>query len=91
MYSKALECGLSSSEFWNMTLQEIRDTVNSRYKQRQNEIYSLSAMVRVAVLSAFSKDVKFPPPPFEEERQGDWKNSYNYLKALQKIHKGGAQ
>lgn len=74
-----------------MSLQEIKDTVNSRLKQKQNDIYALSSLVRVAVLSAFSKDVKFPPPPFEQERQGDWKNSYNYMKALSKIHKGGAQ
>ena len=74
-----------------MSLQEIKDTVNSRLKQKQKDIYALSSMVRVAVLSAFSKDVKFPPPPYEEERQGDWKNSYNYMKALSKIHKGGAQ
>ena len=90
MYSHALEVGLCPSEFWNMSLQEIKDTVNSRFKQRQNDIYALSAMVRVAVLSAFSKDVKFPEPPNQGNKQGDWKNSYNYMKALSKIHKGGA-
>ena len=73
-----------------MSLQEIRDTVHSRNKQKQNEIYALSSMIRVAVLSVFSKEVRFPDPPSEERKEGNWKNSYNYLKALQKIHKGGA-
>jgi hypothetical protein len=90
MYSNALEVGIYPSEFWDMSVQEVKDTVNSRHKQKQNDIYALSAMVRVAVLSAFSKDVKFPEPP-NEEHKGDWKNSYNYMKALQKLKKGGAK
>jgi hypothetical protein len=41
-------------------------------------------MIRVAVLSVFSKDVQFPQPPDKEQKtEGDWKNSYKYLKALQ--------
>lgn len=72
-----------------MTLREIRDTVYSRNKQKREEIYALSSMIRVAVLSCFSKEVRFPDPP-NEEKEKDWKNSYNYLKALQQIHKGGA-
>lgn len=72
-----------------MTLQEVKDTVNSRFKQRQNDNYTLSSLIRVAVLSCFSKEVRFPDPPSEERKEGDWKNSYNYLKALQKIHKRG--
>jgi len=90
MYRKALEVGIYPSEFWNMTLQEVRDTVNSRIRQKNDEIYTLSGMIRVAVLSVFSADVRFPAGPNQEEKQGDWKNSKNYLKALQKIHKGGA-
>lgn len=90
MYRKALEVGIYPSEFWDMTLREVRDTVNSRIRQKNDEIYTLSGMIRVAVLSAFSADVRFPAPPDQEEKQGDWKNSKNYLKALQKIHKGGA-
>ena len=73
-----------------MTLQEVRDTVNSRIRQKNDEIYTLSGMIRVAVLSVFSDKVQFPAAPNQEEKQGDWKNSKNYLKALQKIHKGGA-
>ena len=42
IYKDALCCGLSPEEFWNMTPQEIRDTVNSRLKQRQNDIYVFS-------------------------------------------------
>jgi hypothetical protein len=91
MYSNALEVGIYPSEFWDMSVQEVRDTVNSRHKQKQNDIYALSAMVRVAVLSAFSDKVKFPSSPFPEEKtEGNWKNSYNYLKALQKKQQGGA-
>jgi len=90
MYRKALEIGIYPSEFWDMTLQEVRDTVNSRIRQKNDEIYTLSGMIRVAVLSVFSDKVQFPAAPNQEEKQGDWKNSKNYLKALQKIHKGGA-
>ena len=91
----ALEVGIMPGEFWDMTPQEIRDTVNSRLRQKQNEIYTLSGMIRVAVLSVFSDKCKFPVSPDEafireEKREGNWKNSYNYLKALQKVHKGGA-
>ena len=95
MYSEALESGILPLEFWEMSIQEVRDTVNSRMRQKQNEIYTLSGMIRVAVLSVFSDKCKFPVSPDEafnrgEKREGNWKNSYNYLKALQKVHKGGA-
>jgi hypothetical protein len=67
-----------------MSLKEVQDTVNSRFRQKNNEIYTLSGMIRVAVLSVFSKDVQFPQPPEKEQKtEGDWKNSYKYLKALQ--------
>lgn len=87
MYSRALEVGILPTEFWGMTLKELRDTVNSRIRQKNEEIYTLSGMIRVAVLSVFSKEVKFPAPPHQEEKTGDWKNSYNYLKALQSKQK----
>ena len=100
MYSEALESGILPLEFWEMSIQEVRDTVNSRMRQKQNEIYTLSGMIRVAVLSVFSDKCKFPVSPDEafDRNQTDyskgnlenWKNSYNYLKALQKVHKGGA-
>jgi hypothetical protein len=51
-------------------------------------------MIRVAVLSCFSEDVRFPDPPYfddGEPREASWKNSYNYMTALSKIHKGGAK
>ena len=89
MYNKALEVGIYPSEFWDMSIQEVSDTVNSRLKQRSDEIYTLSGMIRVAVLSVFSKDVKFPDRPNDEKSEESWKNSYNYLKALQKVHKKG--
>ena len=78
-----------------MTVQEVRDTVNSRVKQKQNDIYALSSLIRVAVLSCFVEECRFPDPPQEysddTEQEGDWKKSYNYMAALSKIHKGGAK
>jgi len=91
MYNKALEVGILPSEFWNMSLGEIRSTVDSRIRQKNNEIYALSGMIRVAVLSAFSEEVQFPAPPDSGEREeGNWMNSKNYMKALQKV-RGGAK
>jgi hypothetical protein len=94
MYSRALEVGILPSEFWEMSLHEIKSTVDSRIRQKNNEIYALSSMIRIAVLSAFSKDVQFPAPPSDqsEDKGINWENSKNYMKALQKIHnKGGAK
>lgn len=92
MYSKALEVGVFPHEFWEMSLREVRDTVNSRFKQRNNEIYTLSGMIRVAVLSVFSKDVRFPSSPDSGDTDENWKNSKKYLKALQqKQRQGGAK
>ena len=74
-----------------MSPKEVKDTVYSRIKQRQNDIYSLSGMIRVAVLSCLTNEVKFPDSPYnEDEKEGDWKASFNYMYALSKIHKGGA-
>ncbi len=87
MYAKALKVGIYPSEFWDMSLREVRDTVNSRIKQRNDEIYTLSGMIRVAVLSVFSKDVQFPAPPGSQEKEHSWENSYNYMKALQEKQK----
>lgn len=87
MYAKALEVGIYPSEFWDMSLREVRDTVNSRIRQKNDEIYTLSSMIRVAVLSVFSKDVQFPAPPDQGEQKQNWENSYNYMKALQKHQK----
>ena len=74
-----------------MTLQEVKDTVNSRFKQRQNDNYTLSSLIRVAVLSCFCENVRFPDPPYTEDKKGDWQNSKKYMDALSKIHKGGAK
>ena len=89
MYAKALEVGIFPSEFWEMSLKEVQDTVNSRIRQKNDEIYTLSSMIRVAVLSVFSDKVQFPAPP-EGEKQQNWQNSYNYMKALQQAE-GGAK
>jgi hypothetical protein len=89
MYRRALEVGILPSEFWNMTIQEAEDTVSSRNRQKSDEIYTLSGMIRVAVLSCFSAEVKFPDP-LDEQKVQDWKNSKKYLKALQNKQQGGA-
>ena len=76
-----------------MSLAEVKGMVYSRFKQRQKDIYSLSLMIRVAVLSCFSEENSFPDPPlFDDEVNNteSWRNSYNYMTALSKIHKGGA-
>lgn len=91
MYNQALEVGIYPSEFWGMSPKEIRSTVNSRIRQKNNEIYALSNMIRVAVLSAFSSSVQFPAPPENGEKKAEnWENSKQYLKALQQKMRGGA-
>ena len=40
LYSNALEVGLTPSQFWNMSIKEAVDVINSRFKQRQDELYS---------------------------------------------------
>ena len=70
-----------------MSLQEVQDTVNSRIRQKSDDIYTLSGMIRVAVLSVFSDKVQFPDAPAHEKEQGDWKNSKKYFKALQEYEK----
>lgn len=71
-----------------MSLQEVQDTVNSRIRQNNDDIYTLSGMIRVAVLSVLSPDkVQFPAPPDQGEKQQNWKNSKKYFKALQEYEK----
>lgn len=90
MYPRAVEVGLCPSEFWNMTAREIADTINLRNKKRNNEIYSLAALIRTAIITAFSNQAKFPPAPYsEEEAEEGWKRSKEYMTELSKIHKGG--
>lgn len=96
MYNEALDVGIYPAEFWNMSMQEVRDTVSRRIRQKQDEIYTLSSMIRVAVASVINPENKYPTSAAEafgrnEIREGSWKNSYNYLKALQKLKQGGAK
>ena len=90
MYRRALEVGILPSEFGDMSLQEVRDTVSARIRKKNDEIYALSGMIRLAVLSVFSSEVQFPSAPQTEDSGESWQNSKKYLKALQKVHKGGA-
>lgn len=83
MYQRSLEVGILPSEFWGMSLKEINDTVSLRIKAKNNEIYALSGMLRLAVLSVFSKDVQFPSPPDNDENEEGWKKSKAYFKILQ--------
>jgi hypothetical protein len=67
-----------------MSCKEVRDTVDARLAQRNDEIYALSGMIRVAVLSVFpSTGVRFPAPPGQDEKEEAWMNSKKYMKALQ--------
>ena len=96
MYNEALDVGIYPEQFWDMTPQEVRDTVTRRIRQKQEEIYTLSSMIRVAVASAINSQNRFPASAAEafgreEKREGSWKNSYNYIKALQKLKQGGAK
>lgn len=91
MHNDALCNGILPEQFWNMSPKEVKDTVYSRIKQRQNDIYSLSGMIRVAVLSCFKEDVQFPDSPYADNKVGEWQNSKKYMEALSKIHKGGAK
>ena len=90
MYPKAVEVGLCPSEFWNMTAREIADTINLRNRKQNTAIYTLAAMVRTAIITAFS-DQEFPSAPYSEEEADDesWKRSKAYMAELAKIHKGG--
>lgn len=90
MYSNALSAGISPSEFWDMSAREVAETVKARIKHEQDFIYYHATMIRIAVLSVFSAEAHFPRSPeeaFAREKEMDWKNSYNYLKALSSMHK----
>ena len=91
-YSKALEVGILPAQFWNMSPLEIRDTINSRFKQRQDELYNLSMLMRVAVASVLNPENKFPRSAAEafgreeEQEEGDWHRSKKYMQALAQAH-----
>lgn len=92
MYTEALKVGLLPSDFWEMSLQEARDTIFSRIRQRNNDIYSQAAMNRLAIISSFTHEVKFPAPPDQLEHQGEgnvhrWKESQKYMRALAELER----
>ena len=88
MYNKAVEVGVYPSEFWKMSPGEIRDIITLRVKQRSNEIYYLSGMIRTAIVSAFSDKVQFPSaPPGEDEQEQQWKRSRDYMRALSELQR----
>ena len=67
-----------------MSCKEVRDTVDARLAQRKDEIYALSGMIRVTVLSVFpNTGVCFPAPPGQDDKEEAWMNSKKYMKALQ--------
>ena len=72
-----------------MSLAEIRDVYEYRTEQKNMEIYSLSGMIRTAIVTAFNEKVKFPSAPGAEET-GDWHISAAYLRAICKMQ-GGAK
>ena len=92
IYSKALEVGLTPSQFWNMSIKEVVDTINSRFKQRQDELFSLSGLIRAAVASVLNPENKFPRSAREafgrvdDEPCEDWQRSKEYMTALAEVH-----
>lgn len=92
IYSKALEVGLTPTQFWNMSAQEIMDTINSRFKQRQDELYSLSGLIRVAVASVLNPENRFPQSAreafgrVEDDPEEGWQRSKEYMQALAQAH-----
>lgn len=71
-----------------MSLNEVYDVITARNERRNDEIYSLSNLIRIAVLSVFSEKVDFPEPPSNQRKENNWKNSYNYLKKVQSQQRG---
>ena len=92
LYSNALEVGLTPSQFWNMSIKEAVDAINSRFKQRQDELYSLSGLIRVAVASVLNPENKFPQSAreafgrVEDEAEEGWQRSKEYMQALAEVH-----
>lgn len=91
LYSNALEVGLTPSQFWNMSIKEAVDAINSRFKQRQDELYSLSGLIRVAVASVLNPENKFPQSAREafgrvEDEEEGWQRSKKYMQALAEVH-----
>lgn len=94
LYSKALNVGITPTEFWNMSIKEVIDAINERYKQKQDDIYTLSLLIRVAVASVLSPENKFPKSSSEafgreRDHENDWQRSKEYFSQLASIHKGG--
>ena len=91
LYSRALEVGITPPQFWNMSIKEAVDVINSRFKQRQDELYSLSGLIRVAVASVLNSENKFPQSAREafgrvEDEEEGWQRSKEYMSALAAIH-----
>ena len=64
--------------------------INCDTRRNFENIYELSALIRVAVVSAFNADVKFPELNTEKEEQSnlnDWESSKAYMMKLQERRK----
>lgn len=70
----AIECGLSESNFLDMTLREVRMYIDGYCKRRKNEweraeyqAWLTAYYTAYAIGSNFSKKVKFPDNPLNQE------------------------
>ena len=86
IYPLALEVGIKPGDFWENSISENTEMIAALNKQNFENIYELSALIRVAVVSAFNADVKFPELNSEKEEQSnlnDWESSKAYMMRLQ--------
>ena len=86
IYPLALEVGIKPGDFWENSISENTEMIAALNKQNFENIYELSALIRVAVVSAFNADVKFPELNSEKEEQSnlnDWESSKAYMMKLQ--------
>ena len=90
IYPLALEVGIKPSDFWENSISENTEIIKALNKRNFENIYELSALIRVAVVSAFNADVKFPELNTEKEEQSnlnDWESSKAYMMKLQERRK----
>lgn len=77
--------GVKPQEFWNNSIAENIAIIGACNKKNSEDIYNLSALIRIAIVSSFNKDVKFPDlTPEQEERSNvtDWEASKAYMMIL---------
>lgn len=87
---------MKPADFWNSTMYEIRvyiEAIRNKEECKFKDLHYLASLIRLAVVSAFDKDVKVPA--FEDVMNGGtgtaektniyhgWEDSKAYMKAVQ--------